>query len=54
MSNNIDQQENPITNDDNTDATNNRRENDDFRYTSCKVQSSFTHRGLNQHTSELV
>ena len=48
MSNNIDQ-ENPSANDDNTDATKDRGENDCFRCTSCKVRSFFTYRGLNQH-----
>ena len=48
MSDNIDQ-ENPSANDDNTDASNDRSENDYFRYTSCKVRSFFTYRGSNQH-----
>ena len=48
MSNNIDQ-ENPSANDDNTDATDDRGENDYFQCTSCKVRSFFTYRGLNQH-----
>ena len=48
MSNNIDQ-ENPSANDDNTDATKDRRENDYFQCTSCKERSFFTYRGLNQH-----
>ena len=48
MSNNIGQ-ENPSVNDDNTDATKDRCENDYFRCTSCKVRSFFTYRGLNQH-----
>ena len=48
MLNNIDQ-ENPSANDDNTDTTNDRGENDYFRCTSCKVRSFFTYRGLNQH-----
>ena len=41
--------ENPSTNDDRTDATNDKGENDYFWYTSCKVQSFFTYRGSNQH-----
>ena len=48
MLNNIDQ-ENPSANDDNTDTTNDRGENDYFRCTSCKVRSFFKYRGLNQH-----
>ena len=48
MTNNIDQ-ENPLTKDDSTDATNSRDENDNFRCTYRKVRSFFTHRGLNQH-----
>ena len=48
MSDNIDQ-ENPSANDDNTDASNDRSENDYFRCTSCKVRSFFTYRGSNQH-----
>ena len=48
MSNNIDQ-ENPSTNDDNTDATNDRGENDYFWCTFCIAQSFFTYPGLNQH-----
>ena len=48
MSNNIDQ-ENPSPNDDNNDATNDRGQNDCFRFTSCKVRGFFTYRGLNQH-----
>ena len=47
MSDNIDQ-ENPSANDDNTDASNDRGENDYFRCTSCKVRNFFTYRGLNQ------
>ena len=38
MTNNIDQ-ENPSTKDDNTDATNDRDENDYFQCRSCKVTS---------------
>ena len=48
MSDNIDQ-ENPSANDDNTDTSNDRSENDYFRCTSCKVRSFFTYCGLNQH-----
>ena len=48
MSNNIDQK-NPLTNDDNADATNGRGKNDYFRWTSCKVRSLFTYRRLNQY-----
>ena len=48
MSNNIDQ-ENPSANDDNTDATKDRGENDYFWCTSCKVRSFFIYCGLNQH-----
>ena len=48
MLNNIDQ-ENPSTNDDNTDATNDRGKNDYFRCTSCEVRSFFTYCELNQH-----
>ena len=48
MSNNTDQ-ENPSANEDNTDATKDRGENDYFRCTYCKVRSFFTYRGLNQH-----
>ena len=48
MSHNIDP-ENPLANDDNTNATKDRGENDYFWCTSCKVRSFFTYRGLNQH-----
>ena len=48
MSNSTDQ-ENPSANDDNTDATNDRGENEYCRCTFCKVRSFFTYRGLNQH-----
>ena len=48
MSNNIDQ-ENPSANDNSTNATKDRDENDYFRCTSYKVLSFFTYRGLNQH-----
>ena len=48
MPNNIDQ-ENPPANDDNTDATKDRGENNYFRSTSCKVRSFFAYRGLNEH-----
>ena len=41
MTNNIDQ-ENPSTKDDNTFATNDRGENNDFRCTSCKLRGFFT------------
>ena len=36
-------------NDDNTDATNDRGENNCFQCTSCREQSFFTYHGLNQH-----
>ena len=48
MSSNIDQ-ENPSANEDNTDATNDRGENNNFLCTSCKVRNFFTYGGLNQH-----
>ena len=41
-------QENPSGNDDNTDATNDRGENNYFRCTSCKERSFFIYRGLNR------
>ena len=48
MSSNIDQ-ENPSANEDNTYATNDRGENNNFLCTSCKVRNFFTYRGSNQH-----
>ena len=48
MSRKIDQ-ENPSANEDNTNATNDRGENNNFRCTSCKVRNFFTYCGLNKH-----
>ena len=48
MSSSIDQ-ENPSTNGDRTDATNNKSKNYYIRWTSSKVRSFLTYRGLNQH-----